>query len=258
MRPILQHSPSPHLVVGEGRDVVLLHGIFGSPQNWAGALHHAPAGYRFLVPEIPIFDLPLDQCSIQGLASFVGGFLDRVGIESAILGGNSLGGHLALDVTLEMPERVEALILTGSSGLFERGFDTTVPIRPGEDWLRRKTAEVFCNPGAVTDELIHSVRAVVENRGRLLRAIRTAKSAKRTNMGARLSEVRVPTLLLWGAEDQITPPEVAHEFHAGIAGSELVFLERCGHAPMMERPREFARVVAGFLDRLPQPAATVG
>jgi 2-hydroxy-6-oxonona-2,4-dienedioate hydrolase len=258
MRPILKESPSPHLAVGEGREVVLLHGIFGSPQNWAGALRHAPSGFRFIVPDIPVFEMPLDQCTIEGLGRFVVGFLDGLGADQVILGGNSLGGHLALEVALTAPERVEALILTGSSGLFERGFDTGVPVRPGDDWLRVKTSEVFFDQAAVTDDLINSVRAVVENRGRLLRAIRTAKSAKRTHMGGRLHEIAVPTLLLWGAEDHITPTDVAHEFHAGIPHSELVFLDRCGHAPMIERPAEFAKAVGHFLHRLPEPAPTAG
>jgi 2-hydroxy-6-oxonona-2,4-dienedioate hydrolase len=247
----LREGPHPYLEVGRGRPVVLLHGIFGSIHNWEGFLRHAPEGFRFIVPAIPIFTLPLEQCTIPGLSGYVADLLLRLGLKQVVLGGNSLGGHLALDVALARPEMVDALILTGSSGLFERGFDSGVPIRPGDDWVRAKAMEVFYGPDAVTDDIVDGVRAVVEDRAQLLRAIRTAKSAKRTHMGGRLREIAMPTLLLWGRQDRVTPPDVAEEFHAGIPGSKLVYVEECGHAPMIECPAEFARLVGQFLRGLP-------
>jgi 2-hydroxy-6-oxonona-2,4-dienedioate hydrolase len=251
MELLLRESPHPYLEVGRGRPVVLLHGIFGSIHNWEGFLRQAPEGYRFIIPAIPVFDMPLEQCTIEGLGEYVADLLTRLDLRQVVLGGNSLGGHLALDVALARPEMVDALILTGSSGLFERGFDSAAPLRPGDDWVRAKAMEVFYSPHAVTDDLVDEVRAVVEDRAQLLRAIRTAKSAKQSHLGGRLGDIRMPTLLVWGRQDRITPPEVAEEFHAGIRGSELVYVEECGHAPMIERPAEFARLVGQFLGGLP-------
>lgn len=239
------------LDVGQGRPVVLLHGIFGAVDNWHGFLEVAPAGFRWILPRLPLYELPLDRCTIAGLADWVVGELAEAGIERAIFGGNSLGGHLALDLAIRRPELVEGLILAGSSGLFERGFDTWVPRMPGVDWIRAKAVEVFHDEERITDELVQEVRSIAEDRGKLLRAIRIAKNAKQTHMGQRLDQVRAPSLLVWGRQDRITPLAVAEEFHQKIAGSELILIDRCGHAPMMERPVEFAGAIEPFLRSLP-------
>ncbi len=248
-------EPFPRLEEGEGEPVIMLHGIFGSPDNWLAQLRHLADRYRVVVLDLPIFSLPIEECTIDGLVRHVIAYLDWAGIDNAVFVGNSLGGHLALDLALRAPERVRALVLAGSSGLFERGFDAKVPVRPGDDWIRDRIAsEVFYDSAKIRPEMIEQAIEILASRDRKLRVIRAAKSAKSSHMGEHLGDIKAPTLLIWGRQDKITPLIVADEFHEGIRASELVLIDQCGHAPMLEQPEEFSRHMAAFLDRLEQPA----
>jgi pimeloyl-ACP methyl ester carboxylesterase len=173
--------------------------------------------------------------------------MDALDLGPAVVGGNSLGGHAALELALAHPDRVSALVLAGSSGLFERGFTRGVPHRPGPAFVREKMEEVFFDPALVTAAGVERVRRIVTTRDLARRVLQVARAARLHNVAARLPGIRVPTLLVWGREDRVTPPEVAERFHALIPGSDLVLLPRCGHAPMLERPERFAAVVGDWL-----------
>ena len=180
----------------------------------------------------------------------------------AIVGGNSLGGHVALRLALEHRDRVTGLVLTGSSGLFERGFSSGVPHRPDRPWVRAKMEEVFFDPSLVTEGWVDEAHRVVTTPASAVRVLRLARDARRDNLEARLGLIRVPTLLVWGREDRITPPEVGERFRELIPDARLTYLARCGHAPMLEQPEEFADVVADWLedtrDRRGLAAAALG
>jgi pimeloyl-ACP methyl ester carboxylesterase len=92
------------------------------------------------------------------------------------------------------------------------------------------------------------VRQVANTRACALRLVRFAKAAKRDSIAERLPALRVPTLLVWGMNDVVTPPDVGRRFNALIAESRLWLLARCGHVPMLERPLPFNRVVADWLE----------
>ena len=94
---------------------------------------------------------------------------------------------------------------------------------------------------------------IVNDRNKAIRVIATAKSAVRHNLGDKLHLISAPTLLVWGEEDQVTPPFVAEKFHEHIENSQLYFEEKCGHAPMMEKPVEFNNLYATFLNDLARP-----
>ncbi len=235
--------------------------MFGKTDNWgACAQHLRERWWNVLLPDLPVFEMPRHETGVGGLAGRAKELLDREGIQRAVIGGNSLGGHIALQVALRYPQRVAALILTGSSGLFERGFETRVPRRPSKDWLRAKVREVFYDESHVTEALIDEVKETMFDPRRALKIIRVAKSAKHDNLRHVLHQVRCPVLLAWGEDDNITPPSVAHEFKECLPNAELHFIPRCGHAPMMERPREFNQIVEQFLAKLfglhpvPKPA----
>src|SRR5262249_44257479 len=114
-------------------------------------------------------------------------------------------------------------------------------------YVRDKMTEVFHDPRLVTPEWVERVRRILTDRALARRVLSLAASAKRHSLAARLHEIRVPTLLVWGQDDRITPPEVARRFHALIPDAALVFLRECGHAPMLERPEAFAAVVGDWL-----------
>jgi len=244
---VLTHPRYRWLERGEGQAVVLLHGLMGQMLHWDDVLDELAGTCRALAPALPIFDPALARPSIDALARWVVDFLDALEIPRAVIGGNSLGGHVALAVALAYPERVRGLILTGSSGLFERGFTRGVPHRPTSDYVREKMEEVFFDRAHVTPEWVENVRRTVTDRASAVRVLGFARAAKRDNLGPRLGDVTAPTLLVWGAEDRITPLDVAQRFQALIPRSRLVILPSCGHAPMLEHPQAFAGVLRHWL-----------
>ena len=171
--------------------------------------------------------------------------------------GNSLGGHVALVHILKHPERIKSLTLTGSSGLFENGMGDTYPKRGDKEYIRNKTALTFYDPAMATDELVNEVFEITNNRLKVIKIIALAKSAIRNNLGEELSNIQQPTCLIWGNNDTITPPFVGKEFNKLIPNSELHFIDKCGHAPMMEVPEEFNRILGGFLEKLKAAPATI-
>jgi 2-hydroxy-6-oxonona-2,4-dienedioate hydrolase len=233
---------------GEGEAVVLLHGLMGQMHHWEPVLEGAGERCRPIALSLPIFDPELREASVRGLVGHVLRFLDALEIPRAVIGGNSLGGHVALRLALGYPDRVSGLVLTGSSGLFERSFTASVPHRPDGAYVRRKMEEIFFDPALVTDAWVENVRRLVTTPATARRILRFARAARRDNLEAELGAIAVPTLLVWGREDRITPPEVGERFRAGIRDAQLRYLARCGHAPMLERPGDFAAALAEWLD----------
>jgi 2-hydroxy-6-oxonona-2,4-dienedioate hydrolase len=233
---------------GAGEPVVLLHGLMGQMHHWDAVLDAVGEGYRVIAPTLPVFHPDLGEASVDGLVRHVLRLLDALEMPRAVLGGNSLGGHVALRLALDHGDRVSGLVLTGSSGLFERGFTTGVPHRPDRTWVRRKMEEVFFDSALVTDGWVEDLHRTVTTPASALRILRLARSARRDNLEARLGEIRVPSLLIWGRDDRITPPEVAERFRALIPDAHLWELVHCGHAPMLERPEPFAEALADWLE----------
>jgi pimeloyl-ACP methyl ester carboxylesterase len=154
---------------------------------------------------------------------------------------------VAIDFCLRYPEKAEKLIITGSAGLFERSLSGGKIPQVTREFIREKACEIFYDPKHVTEELIDEVLSMLKDRTYVRFLIRVAKATRNYNVKGELAKLKLPTLIVWGREDQITPPAVAHEFKAGLKNARLVFLDRCGHAPPIERPREFSRVLRGFL-----------
>lgn len=245
---------------GHGEPVVLLHGLMGAMDHWDSTLEELAPMCRAIAPEVPILDDARAEASVEGLAHYLGAFLDALDLPPAVVGGNSLGGHLALELALRYPARVSGLILTGSSGLFERSFTRGVPHVPTAAFVRAKMEEVFYDATLVTPSWVESVRRVLTTRASALRVLHVARSAKRSNLEARLAEIRVPTLLAWGKDDRITPPEVAERFRTRLPDAQLEFIANCGHAPMLEQPLIFNALVEDWLDdtRARRRAAVAG
>ncbi len=242
---------------GNGEPLILLHGLFGALSNFDELIKHFSKTHKVVVPLLPLLDLDLLHTSVGGLQKFVGKFIETRNYNGVHLMGNSLGGHVALVHILKNPERIRSLILTGSSGLFENGMGDTYPKRGDKEYIRKKTALTFYDPAMATDELVNEVFEITNNRMKVIKIIALAKSAIRNNLGEELSQIKQPTCLIWGNNDTITPPFVAKEFQRLIPNSELHFIDKCGHAPMMEVPREFNEILDGFLTKIRQPAATV-
>ncbi|MEO6489575.1 MAG: alpha/beta fold hydrolase [Ferruginibacter sp.] len=242
---------------GEGETLMLLHGLFGALSNFRDLIDHFRKNYKVVVPILPLLELDLLHTSVGGLQKFVNRFVEHRNYNDIHLMGNSLGGHVALVHILKNPERIRSLILTGSSGLFENGMGDTYPKRGDREYIRNKTALTFYDPNLATEELVNEVFEITNNRLKVIKIIALAKSAIRNNLGEELSQIKQPTCLIWGGNDTITPPFVGKEFQRLIPNSELHFIDKCGHAPMMEVPEEFNKILDGFLAKLKSPAATI-
>jgi pimeloyl-ACP methyl ester carboxylesterase len=242
---------------GKGEPLILLHGLFGALSNFKELIEHFRQTNKVVVPMLPLFELDLLHTSVGGLHKFVHKFIETRDYKNIHLLGNSLGGHVALIYTLKHPERLKSLILTGSSGLFENGMGDSYPKRGDKEYIRKKTQLTFYDPAMATEELVNECFEITNNRIKVIKIIALAKSAIRNNLGEELSQIKQPTCLIWGNNDTITPPFVAKEFNKLIPNSELHFIDKCGHAPMMEVPGEFNMVLDGFLAKLKAPVATV-
>lgn len=240
---------------GEGQPLVLLHGLFGAMSNFSGIIDHFKHTHRVVVPLLPLFELDLLHTTVGGLEKFLTRFIDFKGYKDIHLLGNSLGGHVALVHVLKTPGKIRSLILTGSSGLFENGMGDTYPKRGDYEYIRKKTEMTFYDPNTATKELVDEVYAIVNERMKTLKVISLARSAIRNNLGEELRQIKLPTLLIWGNNDSITPPFVAREFNKLIPHSELHFIDHCGHAPMMEVPGEFNSILGQFLEKFNPTAA---
>jgi pimeloyl-ACP methyl ester carboxylesterase len=246
-----------YLEEGQGEPLVLLHGLFGALSNFKDLIEHFRHTNKVVVPMLPLFELDLLNTSVGGLQKFVHKFIETKNYKNIHLLGNSLGGHVALIYTLKHPERLKSLILTGSSGLFENGMGDSYPKRGDKEYIRKKTQLTFYDPAMATEELVNECFEITNNRIKVIKIIALAKSAIRNNLGEEISQIKQPTCLIWGNNDTITPPFVAKEFNKLIPNSELHFIDKCGHAPMMEVPEEFNKTLDGFLAKLKNPVATV-
>jgi pimeloyl-ACP methyl ester carboxylesterase len=236
-----------YVEVGEGEPLMLLHGLFGALSNFSDLIEHFKHTHKVIVPILPLYDLDLLHTTVKGLAKHVQQFIDHKGYNQIHLLGNSLGGHVGLVYIINHPEKIKTLILTGSSGLFENAMGDSYPKRGDYEYIRAKTAETFYDPAVATKELVDEVFEITNSRIKVIKIIALAKSAIRHNLGDELGQIKVPTLLIWGKNDKVTPPFVAEDFHKLIPNSELAFIDQCGHAPMMEVPAAFNQILEKFL-----------
>ncbi len=234
---------------GEGEPLVLLHGLFGALSNFKDLVDHFKHSYRVIIPLLPLYDLTLIETSVSGLERYVAKFMEHRKLTNVHLLGNSLGGHIGLVYTLKHQDRIRTITLTGSSGLFENGMGETYPKRGDYNYVQKKTELTFYDPKVATKELVDEVFNIINNRLKALKIIALARSAIKHNLGDELQQITIPVCLVWGKNDTITPPMVAEEFHKLLPTSELHWIDKCGHAPMMEVPEEFNAILTSFLEK---------
>ncbi|WP_242929487.1 alpha/beta fold hydrolase [Pontibacter vulgaris] len=249
---VRQEGDFQYIDEGEGEVLLLLHGLFGALSNWHGVVDHFSKQYRVVIPLMPIYEMALHKAGVPGLVSFIEDFVKFKQLDNMTLLGNSLGGHVGLVYTLDNPKKVKRLVLTGSSGLFEDSMGGSFPKRGNYDYVKERVAYTFYDPETATKELIDEVFNITNSNAKCLRIVAIAKSAQRHNMAKDVTNIKVPTLLIWGLNDTITPPVVAHEFNRLIENSELHFIDKCGHAPMMEHPDKFNSILDKYLTKTAQ------
>ena len=232
---------------GKGKVILLVHGLFGALSNWKTVITELSKNYRVIVPRLPITEVDPSKASISGLSEFVRNFISSKKLKNISIIGNSLGGHLALDYVIHSQRNVNNLILTGSSGLFENSFGGSFPKRGDYNYINERVNYTFYNPKILSKKYIKEVYDTLNDNDKCLNIIKLARSAQRNNMSELLYKITSPTLLVWGLNDTIPPPSVAHEFNRLIKNSKIKFIDSCCHAPMMEHPKLFNRYIIDFL-----------
>ena len=232
---------------GQGQVLMLLHGLFGALSNWEAVVNRFSAKYRVVIPMLPIYTMPIKEAGLEGLREYVEGFVDAMQLDNMIIMGNSLGGHVGLLYTLNNEKKVSKLILTGSSGLFENAMGGSYPRRGSYDYIKERVEYTFYDPKVASKELVDEVFETTKSIPKCMRIVAIAKSAQRNNLASDLHKIKVPTLLVWGLNDTITPPMVGHDFNRLIPESKLRFIDKCCHAPMMEHPEKFNELVDEFM-----------
>lgn len=239
-----------YFATGEGTPIIILHGLMGGLSNFQGVIDYFPSrGYQVVVPSLPLYSMPLLKTSVGTFAKYINEFIDHMGWNEVILLGNSLGGHIGLVTTKLFPEKIKALVITGSSGLYESAMGESYPKRGNYEYIKKKAEGVFYDPAVATKEIVDEVFGVVNDRNKLIKTLAIAKSAIRHNMAKDLPKMPTPTCIIWGKQDSVTPPEVATEFHEKLPNSDLFWIDKCGHAAMMEHPDEFNKILAGWLQK---------
>ncbi|WP_340200147.1 alpha/beta fold hydrolase [Ascidiimonas sp. W6] len=237
-----------YLEVGEGTPILILHGLMGGLSNFDKVTNHfSTRGYKVLIPELPIYSMSLLKTNVKSFVKYLEKFIEFKELDDVILLGNSLGGHIGLLYTKLHAEKVKALVITGSSGLYESAMGAGYPRRGSYEFIKKKSQDVFYDPEVATKEIVDEVYATLNDRNKLIRTIAIAKSAIRHNMAKDLPKMQTPTGIIWGKNDIVTPPNVAEEFHELLPNSDLFWIDKCGHAAMMEHPDTFNEILYSWL-----------
>jgi pimeloyl-ACP methyl ester carboxylesterase len=239
-----------YIEAGEGTPIIVLHGLMGGLSNFDSVSDFfSSKGYKILIPELPLYTMSLLKTNVKSFAKYLHDFIEFKGYKEVILLGNSLGGHIGLYHTKMFPESVKALIITGSSGLYESAMGGGYTKRSDYEVIKKKAQDVFYDPAVATKEIVDEVYETVNDRHKLIKTLAIAKSAIRHNMSKDLPNMKTPTCIIWGKNDNVTPPEVAEEFNELLPDSELHWIDKCGHAAMMEHPIEFNEIMNTWLDK---------
>jgi len=233
-----------YIEVGEGKPLIVLHGLMGGLSNFDAVTDFfSEKGYKVIIPELPIYSMSLIKTNVKSFAKYLHDFIEFKGFDEVILLGNSLGGHIGLYHTKLYPKKVKALVITGSSGLYESAMGGGYTKRGDYEVIKKKAQDVFYDPEVATKAIVDEVYETVNDRNKLIKTLAIAKSAIRHNMGKDLPKMELPVCIIWGKNDSVTPPEVATEFNELLPNSELFWIDKCGHAAMMEHPQEFNHIL---------------
>ena len=239
-----------YIEVGEGTPIIVLHGLMGGLSNFDAVTNYfSTNGYKVLIPELPIYSMSLLKTNVKSFAKYLHDFIEFKGFNDVILLGNSLGGHIGLYHTKLFPKKVKALIITGSSGLYESAMGGGYTKRSDYEVIKKKAQDVFYDPNVATKAIVDEVYETVNDRNKLIKTLAIAKSAIRHNMAKDLPKMQTPTCIIWGKNDNVTPPEVAEEFNSLLPHSDLFWIDKCGHAAMMEHPNEFNSILDAWLTK---------
>ena len=255
---------------GTGAPLVLVHGFMASTSDWKDVLPLVSNRFHVVALDLKGFGFtakPSGDYTLATQAGLVVRLLDHLKIDKAVLCGQSMGGNVVLHVAAQHPERVSALILVDSAGLkilqgksrgAVPGFARWPVIGPlvtalalsSDGVVRDGLRKCYYDKAEVTEERVATCYRVLKTRAGLSAAMATQALESTDLTESVIGSLGQPTLVIWGAHDQLIPLDAARRFNALIRGSRLVVFEQCGHAPQLEMPGRLAREVSEFLSSL--------
>lgn len=259
-----------YLEAGAGPPVILVHGFGGSLWQWEYQQTALSADHRVITLDLlgsGLSDKPDIDYTPSQMVEFFRAFMDALGIQRATLAGNSMGAGLVIGTALTDPDRVDRLILIGgmpnqvreklASPLIKRAIESRMPTWLGTvgNWLFGRwmtesvLKEIVHDPGLLTPAVIERANRNRQRPGLIPAAMSLASNLPLWEEGfaRQLSQIRHPTLVLWGAEDRVFPPQVGKELHAAIQGSTFMLIAGAGHIPQWERPEAVNPILLNFL-----------
>jgi len=237
---------------GSGPPVLVLHGGSGA-SAWLPYMAKLAEMFDVIVPEHPGFgasDTPDWLDNIHDLAYFYLDFMDRLDLRQVHLVGLSLGGWIGVELAVRDTARLASLTLVGAAGIHVNGVEQIDPfLRTDEQRIR----DFFHDPKLADEMVARLTRPELEDIA-MKNRVTTAKLAWQPrgydpHLRKWLHRIKVPTLLIWGANDRLFPMEYAYAYHELIPGSEAVIIPECGHVPNIEKPDAFVRELVGFIER---------
>jgi pimeloyl-ACP methyl ester carboxylesterase len=224
---------------GNGPVVILLHGLFGNLRIWRDTINALKKDFQVIVPRLPLFELPVEHTNIRYLAQALHEFIDWNQLTDINIVGHALGGQVALMYTQLNPQNVNKLVLTSSVGLMGSPYPETDSFSGSYEYIQDRVEEAFYQKEFVSEKLVNEIYSTVQNIPNRLALGMIARSSKQVNVSSFLGKIDHPVLLVWGLHDKITSPETALHFHDLLPNSDIKFIDRCGHLPMIEKPDQF-------------------
>jgi 2-hydroxy-6-oxonona-2,4-dienedioate hydrolase len=245
------HVQIEELGLATGISVVFLHGLVGLNDHWEGVVDRIKHQSRCFLVEMPLLGLTDADCSIDGATTLTIRVLEQLLRGTpAVLVGNSFGGHVAAKIAIRRPDLVRGLVLAGASGVIEKSIVADVQIRPSREWLERKIGELFFDRSKMNPADVDRAHKELSGRSSARAMVKLSRTARKNHLGDELGLVNCPTLIVWGREDIVTPPEACETFAKLIPKNTVVWLEKCGHAPMIEKPDDFGVAMNAYLKTL--------
>ena len=237
--------------------VILLHGLGANAESWQFNIAAIAANYHVFVPDQVGFgksDKPLIKYRIGTFVDFLDKFMAELKIEKASLVGNSMGGWVSALMAVKYPNRVEKIVLADAAGLRPAGdinFDEIYQLNNStRDEIRANLKRIFANPLYANNEVLvdqFMTARVTTGDGYTIDSIIDSLKRKEDFVDPRLSEIKKPALIIWGKQDGLIPVTDAARFNKGIAGSQIIIFDPCGHVPQVEKFADFNKEVLKFL-----------
>ena len=252
---------------GKGTPVVLIHGYTSSTYSWKDVFLPLSEKYRVIAVDLKGFGFsakPDGDYTRREQGRLVNGLLDHLKIEKAFLVGNSMGGETSINAALQKTERIEGLILVDSAGVNFESRNGITPWYIRVPFIGRVLSSIFLTSDAlvkigleksfyddskVTQERIDYYHQPLRTNDGQRAAMRARQQFTQFPVEDKLSGINKPTLIIWGAEDEVIPLSAGRKMNSLIKNSEMIVYEKVGHIPQEEVPERFLSDIINFIDK---------